>query len=350
MCFSTKTQIYPRKTPRRLRGRDALRAWKGHTITDPNLWRIARLYRDIVFLTRLPNNDRGGCWAGNPWFAKKYKCDVSTVRRWMAILADHGWIRLEIKGPSRLAVPIADPARILFFYRRFARLLAGVLRGSTPVPSYIPERDVNSNSQRGPKSVPAPPALSEAEQAVVVQATNVGVSGDYAPTLVHKCGAETVKEAIEVALWHRRQGKTIQEPGAFVRSFAQNLKAGLWSLPAKFLEERGKAERKAEREKAVAARIVTAPPRPPQDTGSAAPAPSVAPARAYVTTTARAGDVLASMPDGERAALLERAKAALLADPATVRIERDNINRQGASSYLVTRRAAQLLADKGGGA
>jgi hypothetical protein len=49
------------------------------------------LYGEIVALC----SSEGYCWASNSWFAKMYSISVRQVQRWIAELAEAGFIRVE---------------------------------------------------------------------------------------------------------------------------------------------------------------------------------------------------------------------------------------------------------------
>lgn len=317
-------------------------------VSERLLWRLVRLFRDITWLSRLPQNERGGAFAGNAWFSKKYKCDARTVARWMATLEAHGWIKRVLSGPNRVAVPIVCPRVIAQFCPRFVRLLRSVLSGFRPSPLYLSEREESSNKRkaekakkpihenRGFSSEPAPSELSPAESAVVVQAANAGVSEEKAPTLVREVGAAAVLDALDTLRWRIGRGKQPENPGGFVVDFARKVAEGVWKLPAAIVEARAKRERAEERRRAREARIVQSPEKirelPAVENGQ----PSVP------DKSNPAFPSLSDLPEDEREVLLQTALTAALAEKLAPPI-RASIERKGTTSPFVAARASELL-------
>jgi hypothetical protein len=85
------------------------------------LWNQVRLYREIVYLARNPDNNTGGCWARNQYFIvkRKFNCSDATLRRWLETLVECGWIRRVVRGPNRLLIPDCGPCPYPLFLPAF---------------------------------------------------------------------------------------------------------------------------------------------------------------------------------------------------------------------------------------
>jgi Helix-turn-helix domain len=62
------------------------------------------LYGEITALC----NEKGYCWARNKYFANLYKCDIRSIRRWITILIDKNYIKMEMEKGNIRKLYIAD--------------------------------------------------------------------------------------------------------------------------------------------------------------------------------------------------------------------------------------------------
>jgi hypothetical protein len=304
------------------------------------LGRLIRLYKDVCWRSL---NERGACWARRHKWRQLYGVSPDTIRRWLAILEQCGWIRRIVSGPNRLIVPLVSPhqvAAVLPEYRKrftglFTRLPRELLSGfSDPAPSSL-DREIDSNkaAAKAP-AVPLPPLPAEA-RAVVVAAIAAGVAADAAEPLVREAGVPAVQDAIEALRYYRDRGKEIISPGGFVHDFAKNAAKGLWSLPAKLIERRERAERQAERDRARRKRLVAA--------ETPAPAPPKPPAPP--SDAAR----LMLLPEGEVQELERRAREAMRARGEAGKMMESKIRTwQGGAGAILRAEMTRLLEDKEG--
>lgn len=268
--------------------------------------RLVFLYTRLWYLSTLPQNQKGGAYAGNDWYADKIRMpdgdrpNTDTVRKWIVILEKHGWVRRVKKAKDRVIECLVTPAEVLPFFRRFSGYFRGVFRGKVPSPHIYSERGLEKNISQGrPERVKKEPLTAEQER-VVVQAANAGMSRKDAEAAVRKAGVEAVNDALTVLQYQagKKRGEGIEDTGAYLAGLVKRAVEGVLRLPRAIAEARAIAERKAEREKARAARIVQVE-RPDESQSVAETVPATAPG---LNDTAR----LEALP-AEQIGLLEAA-------------------------------------------
>jgi len=176
-------------------------------------WRVCRLYRDICFLFSLKDSrSKGYVFAEAKWFTEKYECNPATLRRWQAVLIQHGWLASIGKGPQRRLIPLLHPGKAVVFFARFARLFSGVLRGFWRRLPISPEKERNSNRDSDTKRVTTETkktatiqtALTSQEQAVVAQLRTKGIGTDsQAISLVREYGINRCLEQMDALSFRR---------------------------------------------------------------------------------------------------------------------------------------------------
>lgn len=157
--FGTWNKQYQEQNPaHRTVTPDPAKVWRvTHEFRLPDvgaklLWQLMRLYRDICHLS---DNDEGHCFAHNQYFVDKYNrghdnhrtkdgtfapASEPTIRRWVSLLVEHGWIGSEVSGPNRRLWPLIHPSTLLthdsvrlvakpLFQHHYKRLL---MSGLTP--------------------------------------------------------------------------------------------------------------------------------------------------------------------------------------------------------------------------
>jgi hypothetical protein len=326
------------------------------------LGRLIRLYKDVLWRSF---NHRGGCWARRHKWRQLYGASADTIRRWLVLLEQCGWIRRVVSGPNRLIIPLVSPhqvAAVLPQYRRrftglFKRLPRELLSGfGDPAPLSLVREIHNNKGAAAPTSstparpLPLLPPLSPEARAVVVAAIAAGVAASAAEPLVREAGAPAVQDAIEALRYYRDRGREIVSPGGFVHDFALHVARGLWSLPARLIERRERAERKAERERAARQRLVRA--QPPASAMASASAASAAappePPAAPPALPALPSDAarLTLLPEVEVRELERRAREILRSQGEASKMMESRIRTwQGGAGAILRREMVRLLLD-----
>lgn len=251
----------------------------GALISERLQWRLIWLYRQIAYKC---NNLRGYCWAGTEYFVDEWRrlrsdqirkgkepspiqCSAATIRRWIEMLVQYGWIRVEISGPNRHIYLCVHPSQVLgimgeiaeklfgvekkkkgeetkaekgSFSDSFKRLLSTVLGGLEPL-SFMVTQLPNSKKKAAVvgkgESVPEACPLSVDEQAVVVELVHNGINPQEAAIhLVKTHGVSRCKEQLE-ALPYRNCSKA-GKAGLLRKAIDQG-----YSLPDKLIKAREKA-------------------------------------------------------------------------------------------------------------
>jgi hypothetical protein len=266
--------------------------------------RLYRLYRHIEYHSR----KRGYCWASSPYLIARLErreqihASAATLRRWIAILVEHGWVEVvKQAGPIRHIKNATDPgiiSRLLGrFKRSFERVLSGVLSGSASHPPLLTESTESNNTQ--------------GVDAVVMEAKKLGMDARAAMRFALEKGVDFVREQFRIVA---AQGSEIRNPGAMAYRRCENA----WPLPWKVAKLWGEQERREEREQAVERRIV----------------------RARVQESSPQTTPPAPLPRP----LLEAAMAGLLSElPAGP--ERSFLEKRGISAASVQVRARKLMED-----
>ncbi|HVK05415.1 MAG TPA: hypothetical protein VM490_18200 [Armatimonadaceae bacterium] len=288
------------------------------------LLRLVRLFRDTWFLSR---GEHGFCWAGNRFWERKrgYDCDAATIRRHYAILAAWGWVQVSVRGPQRRVTCLVTPADVAALLPGFARLLRPVLRGSAGASPIATDRGRNDDRRKKapPVAGGAAVVVPSAAAASAVEASGGEMDAATAASLAARHGEGVVADCARYLAACRERGKRIERPGAWLRACVERVAAKDWTLPGWLFAAEAARDRAAEREAARASRTVRAP-------------------SAEHAAAEAAADPLDALPEAERAALLDRAVAAVLAEALPPPV-RSLVVRQGAHSPLVRVRARALL-------
>lgn len=271
----------------------AARVWrqeKPFTLPDASpklMWRLMRMYRDVCALCQ---NERGVCFATNKYFADNYSrghkdrrteagtfapASEATVRRWIALLVEHGWIGSEVCGPDRTLWPLIHPSTLLkveslrslakdFFERHFKRLLTATLNALTPSLLIVdPDKGSTKNIANRPakyqKKEPLSVDLSVSQQEVVAAiASQFGVDTDWLTGFVTKSekAVQALWDALDITRWAKSQDKLKFNAAGYLRNWAEGLLSGKRTLPGAVIAVREaeivRRERAARDEQTVA--------------------------------------------------------------------------------------------------